>query len=59
MEIVSEEILKPIENNDSFDDFLSVVYNNYQRYLLPRFGDQKHRNVLAWTLNQLHKGIKF
>ena len=57
IDVVVDEILNPIENNDSFDDFLSVVYANYQSYLLPRFGEQKHKNVLSWVFGQLHKGI--
>lgn len=57
IDIIKEEILLPIENNESFDHFLYIVFRNYDTYILPRFGLQKQVAILDFVFKRLRLGL--
>jgi uncharacterized protein (TIGR02646 family) len=58
IDVIEEDILSPIEKNESYDHFLFTIYSNYMEYILPRFGNEKHRLLLNYNFKQLHRGLK-
>lgn len=58
IDIVKSDILKKIEENSSFDDFLRVLFINYDEYITPRFPNQNHKMIIKWVFRNLSKGIK-
>ena len=55
--IIVEEIIEPIESNGSFDHFRYTLFENFDLYILPRFGLKKHRYLLNNIFNTLHQGL--
>ena len=58
-DVIIEEIIRPIEQKQSFDDFLLIVMQDFQTYILPRFGNQSHKNILSFTFNSINMGKIF
>jgi uncharacterized protein (TIGR02646 family) len=57
IDIIKEEILAPIENNGSFDHFRYIVYCNYDKYILPRFGIPAQKCILNFIFQELKRGL--
>lgn len=57
IDIVVEELIEPIESNDTFDHFRFTVFKNYDLYILSNFRNIQHKRLLNEFLKELHDGL--
>ncbi|MDB4656008.1 hypothetical protein OAE48_04080 [Flavobacteriales bacterium] len=58
-DIVNDDLLIPIDQERTFDFFRYCVYREHEKFILPRFGIEKQKNVLRYVFNKLHQGLSF
>lgn len=57
IDIIVEDLVEPIESNDTFDHFRYIIFKNYDLYILPYFNNIAERNLLDKFLDELKKGL--
>lgn len=57
VDTIVEDIIEPIQENESFDHFLHTTFHNYELYITPRFGLINHQSILNNIFKTLHEGM--
>lgn len=58
IDIILNEILIPIQNNDSFDHFRKTIFEQNSDYIIARFSKQRQIILLRFVFNQLTNGVR-